>query len=149
MADASPTPQPSKMKKAGKRPQGGSSPGGSPQPGNQRRRQSMLILDLQSKKKALLKQILDCRTELVQLDRTEMSVIERASNAGASDGDRSDRAGSPAVRVTPPASPPAFASARAGAVPPRCSCPCRWSRTRFLLGRRPTCCPCLSPAPGR
>ena len=79
------------MKKAGSRSQksGGSSPGGgSPQPANQRRRQSMLILDLQSKKKAILKQILDVRQELVMLDKREMAVIERASHVQASDGER-------------------------------------------------------------
>ena len=129
MADSSPTPAPSKMKKAGSRSQkGGASPGGgSPQPGNQRRRQSMLILDLQSKKKALLKQILDCRTELVSLDRSEMAVIERASNAGASDGDRSDRAGLVAVREPSPAPPSRARAHRRGGW--------RWSaRTR---GARP------------
>ena len=52
----------------------------------------MLILDLQSKKKAILKQILDVRQELVMLDKREMAVIERASHVEASDGERADGA---------------------------------------------------------
>ena len=105
MADApSPTPGPKAMKKAGSRSQksGGSSPGGgSPQPGNQRRRQSMLILDLQSKKKAILQQILDVRQELVMLDKREMAVIERATHVQASDGERMAGGAMPSVRDHP------------------------------------------------
>ena len=126
--EASPTPGPRAMKKAGSRSQkssgGGSSPGtlsrflcppplslshgygattggSSPQPvpANQRRRQSMLILDLQSKKKAILQQILDVRQELVLLDRREMAVIERATHVHASDGERKSGVdGLPSVR---------------------------------------------------
>eukprot|EP01043_Picozoa_sp_COSAG02_P047240 COSAG02_NODE_4507_length_5283_cov_3.981674_2_plen_188_part_00 len=89
---------------------GGASPGGgSPQPaGNQRRRQSMLILDLQSKKKAILQQILDVRQELVMLDKREMAVIERASNAHASDGERTEGTGLPSVRDPPARAGPAW-----------------------------------------
>ena len=48
----------------------------------------MLILDLQSKKKAILQQILDVRLELVTLDRREIAVIERATHVHASDGEK-------------------------------------------------------------
>ena len=46
---------------------------------------------LQAKKKAILKQILDARRELVMLDKREMAVIERASHVHASDGERRAR----------------------------------------------------------
>ena len=62
----------------------------------------MLILDLQSKKKAILQQILDIRQELVMLDKREMAVIARASNVQASDGERTEE-GLPSVRDPPPA----------------------------------------------
>ena len=58
---------PSKMKKAGA---GGRSPATSN--AHNSRRQSMLILDLQSRKKGVLRQILTTRRELADLDEAEM-----------------------------------------------------------------------------
>eukprot|EP01052_Picozoa_sp_SAG31_P040606 SAG31_NODE_5921_length_2256_cov_1.858600_1_plen_83_part_00 len=60
---------PKRMQKAGAHRSGGS-PGGSA--AHSSRRQSMLILDLQSRKKNVLRQILKTRQELAELDEAEM-----------------------------------------------------------------------------
>lgn len=62
---------PKRMQKAGgHRSAGGGSPGGSA--AHASRRQSMLILDLQTRKKNVLRQILKTRRELAELDEAEM-----------------------------------------------------------------------------
>jgi hypothetical protein len=115
----------------------------------------MLILDLQSKKKAILQQILDIRQELVMLDKREMAVIARASHVQASDGERTEE-GLPSVRDPPPA-PSLPHSIRAADVQPDIWCSSCAVRapapltdvflTAVTVGRLATymvvCCSCL------
>eukprot|EP01049_Picozoa_sp_SAG25_P001802 SAG25_NODE_85_length_16527_cov_73.409240_19_plen_162_part_00 len=73
---------PTVMKKAGRSGSKGSMSPGSPAGVRQAprlRRDSMLILDLQTKKKEVLRSILQCREELVSLDRREMVELSRSA----------------------------------------------------------------------
>ena len=73
-------------------------PGGS----TRTRRDSMLILDLQTKKKQVLRDILQCREELVSLDRSEITELTRSAKNQSSRGsefeDEEDRL---SVRLLP------------------------------------------------
>ena len=90
MGDA-PVPGPKRMQKAGAHLSKAGSPrspamGGS-SGAHSSRRQSMLILDLQSRKKNVLRQILKVRTELASMDEAEMREAATAlGNSGGGEG---------------------------------------------------------------